>query len=101
VECAFKVNDGFIHPRGEEGKVKKLRGNLPPFLSDNEDLCKNFVRHCTSIKNELQIDSARDHVIKQLIPMGFPLTSDFMATDWQHLLQKLYGLSETPVRSTI
>jgi hypothetical protein len=33
--------------------------------------------------------------------MGFPLTSEFMATDQQYLLQKLYRLSETPVRSKI
>ena len=51
--------------------------------------------------NDLSIDSAKEYVTDHLIPMGFPLTSDFTTTDRENLLQKLYGLSSTPVRSTI
>jgi hypothetical protein len=97
----YKINDGFIHPRGEEGQIKKSKENLPPFLRDNEDLHKKFVRHCTSNLNDLSTDSAKEYVTDHLIPMGFPLTSDFTAMDRENLLQELYGLSSTPVRSTI
>ena len=97
----YKINDGFIHPRGEEGQIKKSKENLPPFLRDNEDLHKKFVRHCTSNLNDLSIDSAKEYVTDHLIPMGFPLTSDFTTMDRENLLQKLYGLSSTPVRSAI
>ncbi len=95
------MNDGFIHSRGAEGQSKKSREHLPPFLSDNEDLQKKFIRHCTSTLNELSIDGAREFVIEQLIPMGFPLTSDFTDADWKEMLQRLYGLSDTPAWSTI
>jgi len=69
----YKINDGFIHPRGE-GQIKKSKENLPPFFRDNEDLHKKFVRYCTSNLNDLSIDLAKEYDIDHLIPMGFPLT---------------------------
>jgi len=83
----YRSNDGFIHPRGEEGQLKKSKENLPPFLKDNEDLHKKFVRHCTANLNDLSIDNAREYVIDHFIPMGFPLTFDFTACDRGALLQ--------------
>jgi len=75
----FKINDCFAHPRGPNGHFKKSKERLPPFLADNEDLLKKIVSHCTHILNDLSIDNAKEYVVEKLIPMGYPLTSDFTA----------------------
>jgi hypothetical protein len=81
--------------------MKRSKERIPPFLAENEDLHKQFVRHSTNNLNNLTIDLAKEYVTETLIPLGFPLTEDFSADDRKVFLQWTYSLSETPARSTI
>ncbi len=49
---------------------------LPPVLRYNEDLKRKFVRFCTQNVTDLNINVAREYVIKTLLPTAFELTSN-------------------------
>jgi hypothetical protein len=97
----FRQSDCFPHSRGFEASIKKAKDRIPPFLHDNEDMQQKFIRHCTNNLSDLPIDLAKEYVTDVLIPSAYPLTSDFSADDRAAMLLQRYGLSVTPVRSTI
>jgi hypothetical protein len=55
-------------------------------------ISKKIVSHCTHILNNLSIENAKEYVMEKLIPMEYPLTSDFAAINPKDLLSWSYGL---------
>ncbi len=89
----FREKNVFPHPRGFDAALKPQSAMLPPVLRYNEDLRRKFIRFCTQHVTDLNINVAREYVIKTLLPAAFELTSNEE--------KRVYKISEDPSRSTI